>query len=497
MKNLLISCLLLALFTVNVHAQYIPNNIFHPFTGTMVFSVEGGPTAALTDYKNIRYDYNGRASLEYFFPFYSKSVFGLRALGGAGFIKGHDTKFTPADFRTDLTYFGGGVVYGISIAEAVFPYVFTGATYLRFNPKQPNGQLMPNNLAATYQKTELDYNAELGFRIALTDNLTINLASCLHISPRSYLDDVQSSNSNDMFVTGQIGFSIAFFGKKDSDKDGVPDDIDQCPDTPIGVKVDEHGCPIDSDHDGVPDYLDKCPDTPPGVKVDYHGCPVDSDHDGIPDYMDMCPNTPPGVPVDEFGCPKDSDGDGVPDYMDKCPNTPKGVQVDKDGCPLDSDGDGVPDYLDKCPNTPKGIQVDSTGCPIEKEKEQVIKEVPVIKEVQVEKQMVLGAGASFNPGKSVLLPGAFAELDKIVKVMKDAPKSKWNIEGHTDNKGSYEGNKKLSLLRAQAVLKYFVSKGIKKERFTVRGLGPDFPIANNNTEEGRQKNRRVAIIRVN
>lgn len=58
----------------------------------------------------------------------------------------------------------------------------------------------------------------------------------------------------------------------DSDGDGVPDDIDECPDTPSGVAVDEVGCPLDSDGDGVPDYLDKCPDTPEGALVDDEGC---------------------------------------------------------------------------------------------------------------------------------------------------------------------------------------------------------------------------------
>jgi OOP family OmpA-OmpF porin len=62
---------------------------------------------------------------------------------------------------------------------------------------------------------------------------------------------------------------------KDSDGDGVPDSIDQCPNTPPGVKVDGRGCPLDSDHDGVPDYLDQCPGTPPGLKVDANGCEIE------------------------------------------------------------------------------------------------------------------------------------------------------------------------------------------------------------------------------
>ena len=58
----------------------------------------------------------------------------------------------------------------------------------------------------------------------------------------------------------------------DSDGDGVTDDLDRCPNTPKGVKVDAHGCPLDSDGDGVVDYLDKCPNTPKGATVDARGC---------------------------------------------------------------------------------------------------------------------------------------------------------------------------------------------------------------------------------
>ena len=89
----------------------------------------------------------------------------------------------------------------------------------------------------------------------------------------------------------------------DSDGDGVTDDIDQCPDTPVEAHgmVDEVGCPLDSDADGVPDYLDACPDTPEGIMVDEAGCPVDSDGDGFTDDVDACPNEP--APDSEDGCP--------------------------------------------------------------------------------------------------------------------------------------------------------------------------------------------------
>lgn len=92
--------------------------------------------------------------------------------------------------------------------------------------------------------------------------------------------------------------------------------------------------PADSDHDGVTDDLDRCPNTPAGAKVDANGCEFDSDGDGVVDRLDQCPDTPKGTPVNAVGCPLDSDGDGVIDSQDNCPNTPKGDKVDVHGCTL-------------------------------------------------------------------------------------------------------------------------------------------------------------------
>jgi len=98
------------------------------------------------------------------------------------------------------------------------------------------------------------------------------------------------------------GVKVTMLPVGDSDGDGVTDDKDQCADTPIGVKVDMKGCPLDYDGDGLAYYLDECPDTPKGVKVDEKGCPLDSDGDRIPDYKDECADTPIGVNVDITGC---------------------------------------------------------------------------------------------------------------------------------------------------------------------------------------------------
>ena len=249
----------------------------------------------------------------------------------------------------------------------------------------------------------------------------------------------------------------------------------------LGVKF-AFGSPKDTDKDGVEDKLDKCPNTPLGVAVDANGCPLDEDKDGVPDYLDKCPSTPSGVQVDTLGCPIDTDGDGVADYLDKCPGTPieaKGY-VDENGCPTDKDGDGVFDYEDKCPETP-GIK-ENKGCP----------------EIKAEvKQLFKKAlnGIQFETGKAKIKGKAsFAILDDVVKVMQENPAYKLNIGGHTDNVGKPEKNMQLSKERAASVRDYLISKGVEESRLASAGYGDTQPVADNKTAKGRAENRRVAFV---
>ncbi|GEC71452.1 Por secretion system C-terminal sorting domain-containing protein [Flavobacterium flevense] len=94
----------------------------------------------------------------------------------------------------------------------------------------------------------------------------------------------------------------------------------------------------------------------------------DSDADGVPNNIDTCPNSPSGQIVNATGCSDnqlDSDGDEVPNNSDVCPNTPLGQTVNAGGCAqsqLDDDSDGVKNSVDICPNTPSGQAVDTNGC---------------------------------------------------------------------------------------------------------------------------------------
>lgn len=99
----------------------------------------------------------------------------------------------------------------------------------------------------------------------------------------------------------------------------------------------------------------------------------------------------------------------------------------------------------------------------------------------------------FEFGKATLLPESNKRLDEIVDVMNSNPSMKIEISGHTDNVGSHAFNLKLSQDRAQAVVDYLVSKNISVDRLTAQGYSFDKPIADNNTQEGRDLNRRVEM----
>ncbi len=259
-------------------------------------------------------------------------------------------------------------------------------------------------------------------------------------------------------------------GCPDRDFDGVIDREDDCPDERGLAQF--NGCP-DTDGDGLIDKLDQCP-TLPGPKEKF-GCP-DTDNDGIYDNEDACP-TEPGL-AELKGCPyADTDKDGIRDLDDACPTTPG--PVENKGCPYnDSDGDGIIDLEDKCPKTP-GVR-ENFGCP------------PVD---QAEQDVIKRAfdNLEFNTGKSTIRSTSFSSLDDLAKLLVEKPKYKLLIEGHTDNVGKRSSNVTLSKNRANAVKNYLVKKGVDATRFQVQWFGPDKPIADNSTEEGRQRNRRVEM----
>jgi len=123
-----------------------------------------------------------------------------------------------------------------------------------------------------------------------------------------------------------------------------------------------------------------------------------------------------------------------------------------------------------------------------------LREVATVREEQRGLVITLSGAVLFASGQSTLLPIAQNKLDQVAETLRDTQGQTIVVEGHTDSRGSARQNEELSLLRAQAVRTYLITKGVPENRITAVGIGPRRPVAENNSPEGRANNRRVEII---
>jgi len=245
----------------------------------------------------------------------------------------------------------------------------------------------------------------------------------------------------------------------------------------------------DSDRDGVNDDEDNCPENGAAELVkgvykqgEQTGCPLDNDQDGVADYQDSCPYNQPNEianGVNSNGCPRDTDRDGVADYRDHCPRNqrPEIIQgVSKRGCPLDLDQDGVADYQDNCPrNTSKEISqgVNSQGCPVKL------------------CNRILSDRIFFDYNMDPLTYRARTTLDGLVSQAGGINHMEHvYIMGHASDRGTEEYNQRLSEERASSVANYLIGKGMPADKMTLRGDGEQSQIG---TEEEQANHRRVDI----
>ncbi|MFH0921649.1 MAG: OmpA family protein [Fibrobacterota bacterium] len=368
-----------------------------------------------------------------------------------------------------------------------------------------DGQARFSQLAAGFDlgKEPLVLASGVGFNIPGGAHILIAFEKCF-----SYLDkfkqiyynaDKNQAYQTKIYPASGISVSLSWNGSvlgSDSDNDGIPDKIDNCPNDPEDVDgfEDTDGCPDpDNDRDGILDIRDKCPSKAEDFDnhLDDDGCPdTDNDKDAIIDTKDKCPNEPEDRDgfEDLDGCPDpDNDRDNIPDNVDKCPNDPEDIDgfEDADGCPdLDNDQDGILDAKDKCPLQKENINgfQDDDGC-------------PDIKAKEIESRVVL-EGVNFKTNSTELTFESGAVLDKVVESMTAFPDVCIEIRGFTDNVGQRVKNKELSQGRAESVKAYLMSKSVDPRRIATIGRGQEDPIASNNKADGRAKNRRIEMYRV-
>ena len=196
----------------------------------------------------------------------------------------------------------------------------------------------------------------------------------------------------------------------------------------------------------------------------------------------------------------DTDKDGVADYLDVEPNTPEGSVVNTKGQRIvDMDGDGIVDTEDYCP-TVKGT-VEFKGCPTAfaggtttETKEEVAEEVSNLPAELSTKFKNLTSDVQFALNSDKVKPAYAKTLAKLAKQLNENKNIKVSISGHADNVGEEAVNNSISENRAINVKNILVSNGVDASRITTKGYGDKKPKASNDTEKGRNTNRRAEIV---
>ncbi|MDB4902745.1 MAG: OmpA family protein [Mucilaginibacter sp.] len=159
----------------------------------------------------------------------------------------------------------------------------------------------------------------------------------------------------------------------------------------------------------------------------------------------------------------------------------------------DADGDGVSDQFDKCPNTPAGTIVDGSGCPL------VIPKLDTAAfckfcSTHGDTTSAAYSNIQFEFDSSVLKTSAYPTLDKTSADLRSSGKTV-TLAGYASSEGTAAHNMRLSRDRANSVKTYLVNSGVEAKHLKVKAYGETHPIADNSTEEGRIKNRRVEFHR--
>lgn len=377
--------------------------------------------------------------------------------------------------------------------EKWFPFVYAGIGLLHHDVSD-----VPE---AADKDAEVDgWNPVVPLGVGIQYHLDEYLSFDLHGGYNMIMsDDVNPvyDDTDDAYMNILAGLRIHRGNpNKDTDGDGITDRDER--------KIGTDPKNPDTDGDGLSDGDEyykhmtdpKNPDTDgegltDGEEINVHKTnplKADSDGDGLSDGDEVKTYT-----TDPLN--PDTDGDGLSDgdELNTTSTDPKRP---------DSDGDGLSDGAEVNTHKTNPLDRDTDKGSIDDGTEVSRNDNPLNPEDDVEKLVVTEVGQAitlegivFETAKADIKPESEVILMKAYNTLKFNPELEVQIQGHTDNKGKKAYNERLSQQRAESVKAWLVAKGIDGARITTKGFGMEKPIATNDTEEGRQQNRRIDFVR--
>lgn len=395
-------------------SQEIEDNLL---TNKILIGGDVGFTFTSSDYKDIGVGLMIRGVGEYYFYGNNNHRIGARVYGGYGRSTGSDNRFDPDGFSTHLYTIAAGGIYSVQISEAFAPYLFLGLKFLRFNPKDQDGNALPNNSTNEYDRNLVNITAEVGLKYKINDRL-YGYSSLIPFSiTNDYIDDRASGSAKDYIITLNFGLLYAF-------------------------------------------------DTP--WSTDLNSPEVNSLPEGIdPAEAELIETT------------SEMDEDLVESDVIKNSEKTESV-IDKNESSLEAEN--LDKTLEKDSDTETVLEADMRA-----DNANVIEELS--------HKLDIGK-VYFDFGETEFGRMEYVELDRLYSIISDNDRSRWLITGYTDNKEPVQVHQSLGIQRAYFVLRYFMSKGLERERFEIVVKGEANPVGDNSTEEGRAKNRRVEVSRI-
>lgn len=519
----------MCLLTQPVLAQYQSQGI----KGGIGVGVLGGKTDVEESFTDARVGVQGRAFIRYdlFGTGFLQGEFGLTS----GTVKGVDynTHVVPVDYR---------LLVSPLAFETWNLYLYGGAGVLFYKHNE-----IP---VAAYLEEKDDRNGfvipfGLGLQFKVGDQTALEISGGYNLTTK---DDVEylikDGNMKDSYFGALVGFTYGGEDDGDSDGDGLSNKLEK--------ELGTNRKLADSDGDGLSDSEEYnlyktnplAPDSDgEGLsdgeeikKYKTNAYKSDSDGDGISDALEVQKFQTDPNKADSDGdglsdndeivthktnpLKADSDGDGLSDgdEVNKFKSNPLAMDSDGDGLmdgdeakkyntsllKPDTDGDGLTDKQEvlEYKTNPSNADSDTGTVPDGVEVKRGTNPLDANDDLETEEKIkgavgteIVLEGIVFDTGSAKIKAASQETLDKVAKTLLENPEISVEVQGHTDSKGSRASNLKLSQSRAESVCKYLQDKGIDASRMVAKGMGPDRPVASNDTAEGRQQNRRITFTR--